>query len=154
MALLQLRGAKNLRTVTIGSSAALTVGASVTAVGNSGGFGRLISARGTVLRLGRSVTVENEIGERHRLSGLIETDAALRPGDSGGPLVNTQGVVIGMDAAATTSRRGRTTNDSFAIPINTALDVAHQIDDRREDVDEHGRVVAAGCRQPPGQTEK
>jgi S1-C subfamily serine protease len=32
-----------------------------------------------------------------------------------------------MDVAATTSRRGRTTDDSFAIPINTALDVAHKI---------------------------
>jgi S1-C subfamily serine protease len=33
-----------------------------------------------------------------------------------------------MDVAATTSPRGRTTNDSFAIPINTALGVAHQIE--------------------------
>jgi S1-C subfamily serine protease len=33
-----------------------------------------------------------------------------------------------MDAAATTSRRGGTANDSYAIPINTALDIAHQIE--------------------------
>ena len=67
-------------------------------------------------------------GRRPRLSGLIETSAPLQPGDSGGPLVDTSGAVIGMDAAATSSRRGRTTNDSFAIPINTALDVARQIE--------------------------
>src|SRR4029078_35136 len=31
------------------------------------------------------------------------------------------------DAAATTSSRGRTTNDSFAIPINKVLDIARTI---------------------------
>ncbi len=122
VAVLQLRGAENLRTVTIGSSATLTVGARVTAVGNSGGGGRLISVRGRVIRLRTSVTVENESGEQHRLAGLIETNAGLRPGDSGGPLLDSAGRVIGMDTAASPFARR-----SFAIPIATAARVTEQI---------------------------
>jgi len=122
VAVLQLRGAENLRTVAIGSSASLTVGASVTAVGNSGGFGRLISGRGRVIRLKRSITVQSDSGERYRLAGLIETNAALRPGDSGGPLLDSAGRVVGMDTAASPFARR-----AFAIPIATATRVTNQI---------------------------
>jgi S1-C subfamily serine protease len=122
VAVLQLRGAKNLRTITIGSSATLTVGASVTAIGNSGGFGRLLSARGRVIRLRKSVTVQNDLGELQRLTGLIETDAEVRPGDSGGPLLDSAGRVVGMNTAA--SPYGR---DAFSVPIDTATRVTRQI---------------------------
>ena len=122
VAVLQLRGAKNLRTVTIGSSATLRVGASVTAVGNSGGIGRLLSVHGRVIRLRKSVTVQNDSGERHRLTGLIETSAALRPGDSGGPLLDSAGWVVGIDTAA--SPFG---HRAYAIPIATATRVTKQI---------------------------
>lgn len=122
VAVLQLRGAKNLRTVTIGSSATLRVGASVTAVGNSGGIGRLMSVHGRVIRLRKSVTVQNDSGERHRLTGLIETSAALRPGDSGGPLLDSAGRVVGIDTAA--SPFG---HRAYAIPIATATRVTKQI---------------------------
>lgn len=122
VAVLQLRGAQNLRTVTLGSSAALTVGASVTAVGNSGGFGRLIAVRGRVIRLRRSITVENENGERHRLRGMIETSATLRPGDSGGPLLDSAGRVVGVDTAALVYGPR-----AYAIPIATAASVTQQI---------------------------
>jgi S1-C subfamily serine protease len=121
LAVLQLRGATNLRTVTIGSSATLAVGASVTAIGNSGGFGRLISVRGRVIRLRKSVIVENESGERHRLTGLIETNAALRPGDSGGPLLDSAGRVVGINTAASPF------GHAYAIPIATATRVTTQI---------------------------
>jgi S1-C subfamily serine protease len=121
VAVLQLRRATNLSTVTIGSSAALTVGASVTAVGNSGGFGRLISVRGSVIRLRRSITVENDLGQFHRLTGVIETNASLRPGDSGGPLLDTAGRVVGMDTAAAYG------GSAYAIPIATAARVTNQI---------------------------
>jgi S1-C subfamily serine protease len=122
VAVLQLRRATNLRMVTIGSSAALTVGASVTAVGNSGGTGRIISARGRVTRLRTSVTVQDDGGDTQRLTGLIETNAAVRPGDSGGPLLDGAGDVVGMVTAA--SPFGRQT---YAIPIATATRITNQI---------------------------
>jgi len=37
------------------------------------------------------------------MTGLIQTDVALRPGDSGGPLLDAAGRVIGMDNAASPS---------------------------------------------------
>jgi S1-C subfamily serine protease len=126
VAVLQLRGARSLGTVTIGSARALTVGASVTAVGNSGGFGRLLSSRGKVTRLRRSIIAESESGDGQRLSGLIETNAALRPGDSGGPLLDNAGRVVGMNTAA--SPYGRQT---YAVPIDTATRVTEQIVSRK-----------------------
>jgi S1-C subfamily serine protease len=122
VAVLQLRGARNLRTVTIGSSATLTVGASVTAIGNSGGIGRLISVRGRVIRLRKSITVQYDGNERHRLTGLIETNAALRPGDSGGPLLDSGGRVVGINTAALPFG-----HRAYAVPITTATRVVTQI---------------------------
>jgi S1-C subfamily serine protease len=122
VAVLQLRGARNLGMVTLGSSATLRVGASVTAIGNSGGFGRLISAGGRVIRLRRSVSVYNDFGQAHRLTGLIETDAEVRPGDSGGPLLDTGARVVGMNTAG--SPYGR---EAYAVPIATAASVVQQI---------------------------
>ena len=122
VAVLQLRAAKNLRTVTIGSSATLTVGASVTAVGNSGGAGRLVLVRGRVIRLRKSITVEDYNGQSHRMARLIETSAALRPGDSGGPLLDSGGRVVGVNTAA--SPFGRR---AYAVPIATATSVTTQI---------------------------
>jgi S1-C subfamily serine protease len=121
VAVLQLRRAENLRTVTIGSSSGLRVGASVTAVGNSGGFGRLISVSGRVVRLRRSIVVEDDTGRRRWLPGLIETSAALRPGDSGGPLLDSAGRVVGMDTAGSFGGHG------YAVPIATAARVTEQI---------------------------
>jgi S1-C subfamily serine protease len=121
VAVLQLRRATDLGTVTIGSSASLSVGQSVTAVGNSGGYGRLISGRGRVVRLRKSITVENESGELHRLAGVIETDAALQPGDSGGPLLDSAGRVVGMDTAAAWG------GHAYAVPIDTAARIVRQI---------------------------
>jgi S1-C subfamily serine protease len=128
VALLQLQGASGLTAITVGNSDQVTIGQHVVALGNALGQGGAPSiSEGNVTQLNQSIDVSDEDGSSSTLSGLIETSARLQPGDSGGPLVDTSGSVIGMDAAATTSRRGRTSNDSFAIPINTALDVAHQI---------------------------
>jgi S1-C subfamily serine protease len=129
VALLQLQDASGLTAINVGNSDDVTAGEHVVALGNAlGQGGDPAVAQGSVTQLDQSIDVSNEDGTSSTLSGLIETTARLQPGDSGGPLVDSSGLVIGMDAAATTSQRGRTTNDSFAIPINTALDVAKQIE--------------------------
>ena len=61
---------------------------------------------------------------------MIETNANIQPGDSGGPLVNDSGQIIAIDTAASDNHRGasRRGAEGFAIPIDTALSVARQIE--------------------------
>jgi S1-C subfamily serine protease len=130
VAVLQLHNASNLKTVTIGDASKLSVGSRVTAVGNAGGAGRLVSARGTVTGLNRSISVEEDNGSTSQLVGLIETNAALQPGDSGGPLYNSSGSVVGMDTAASSSGSpfaAETEADGYAIPIGKATTIVKQI---------------------------
>jgi S1-C subfamily serine protease len=128
VAVLQLQGASNLKTVSI-SSAKPRLGVTVTALGNAGGTGRITSVTGTVTGLGKSITASDEQGGSEQLIGLIETNAGVEPGDSGGPLVNSSGQVVGMDTAASTGFgfQDVSATDAYAIPIAKALTIAHAI---------------------------
>ena len=126
VAVLKAVGASHLKTVSTAASAKLRIGQAVQAVGNANGTGRLISARGSITGLRRSIAVSDDNGGSKSLSGLIETNAALQPGDSGGPLFNSAQKVIGMDTAASTGYVS-TAADSYAIPIAKALSIAKQI---------------------------
>jgi S1-C subfamily serine protease len=70
IAVLQLAGARGLRTVPLGDSAALRTGEQVTVLGNAGEPGRAPSAvSGTVTGLNQSITADDEaavFSERHR----------------------------------------------------------------------------------------
>lgn len=131
VAVLQLQGASGLQTVPLGDSSAVTVGTRVTALGNAGGVGGTPKvARGSVVALGQAITASDGGGVNvQRLTGLIETNAAIRPGDSGGPLVTSTGRVVAMDAAASASFTAQpTAPQGYAIPINEALGIARQIE--------------------------
>ena len=127
IAVLQLQGASGLATAPIGDSSSVQVGDSVTAFGNAQGRGGApVAAPGTVTALGQQITASDQTGQNpENLSGMIQTNAPIQPGDSGGPLVNGDGKVIGIDTAASGSRRGAV--QAFAIPIDTAINYAHQI---------------------------
>jgi S1-C subfamily serine protease len=131
VALLQIDGASNLKTVKLGDSTKVAVGDQVVAIGNALGLpGPPSVSEGTITALNQSITASDEGGgNAENLSGLLQTDAPLRPGDSGGPLVNTGGQVIGMDTAASGGRRSTSaSNVAFAIPIDSAMGVARQIE--------------------------
>ncbi len=140
VAVLQLSGASGLTTATTGNSSTVKVGDNVVGLGNAGGVGGTPSvAAGTVTALNQSITASDESsGSSEQLSGLIETNADIQAGDSGGPLVNAYGQVIGMDTAASSnfqfggSGSSNSGQDSgtqgYAIPINTALSIASQIE--------------------------
>jgi S1-C subfamily serine protease len=130
VAVLQLQGASNLKTVSVNSSK-LTVGQAVTALGNAGGTGKLTSATGKVTGLSKVITANDEQGGSEQLTGLIETNANIQPGDSGGPLLDKAGRVLGMDTAASTGggfQMASVTTDAYAIPIGKALTIAKQIE--------------------------
>jgi S1-C subfamily serine protease len=129
VALLQLNGASNLRTASLGDSTKLHVGDNVTATGNAGGTGKLSSATGRITGLGKTITAGDEQNGSEQLTNLIETNADLQPGDSGGPLFDSSHHVIGMNTAASVGFSFQTTSatDAYAIPIKKALGLVNQI---------------------------
>ncbi len=130
IALIQLQNASGLHPVPIGDSAKVKTGAAVMALGNAEGRSQIVSATGQVTGIDQTITASDQGGAvtSETLHGMIETNANVVAGDSGGPLVNSAGQVIGMDTAGNevgfTQQQAAT---GFAIPINTALAVAHQI---------------------------
>ena len=138
VAVLQASGASNLRPITVANSSTLRVGQHVTATGNAGGSGRLISTNGTVTGLGKTITASDEQNGGEQLVGLIETSADLQPGDSGGPLFDSSRRVIGVNTAASVGFSFETaTSDAYAIPINKAVAIAKQIGSGRSTATVH-----------------
>jgi S1-C subfamily serine protease len=128
VAVLKLQNAANLKIVTTGNSGAVKVGQKVTALGNAGGAGgKPIAAAGKITATRQTITATDDNGISERLTGLLQTDAALQPGDSGGPLLNANGKVIGMDTAASVGFRFQAGGAGYAIPINKALSFARLI---------------------------
>jgi S1-C subfamily serine protease len=128
VALIQIQGVSGLPTVTAGDASSLSVGQAVVAIGNALGRGGAPAVTsGSITALDRSITATDQGRSAEHLSGLIQTDAPIKPGDSGGALVDSQGAVVGMITAGSSSGSTRTANTGFAIPINTALDIVTQI---------------------------
>ena len=130
IAVLQADGASGLTTAPLGNSSSVTVGQSVIAIGNAlNKPGAPTVTEGTVTGLGRAISVTGDIGTVEQLQNLVETSAPLQPGNSGGPLFDTTGHVVAITTAASAGNipNGGTT-DGYAIPIDDALTVAHQIE--------------------------
>lgn len=117
--------ATGLPVVPIGNPKTLRVGDWVVAIGAPFGFDRSVTA-GIVSALGRSLPQEEYVP-------FIQSDVAVNPGNSGGPLFNMSGQVVGINSQIY-SESGGWMGVSFAIPIDVALNVAHQLND-------HGKVV-------------
>jgi S1-C subfamily serine protease len=145
IAVLHLKSASGLATVTVGDSAKVHVGQRVTAVGNARGKGSLTRSTGTITALGRTITAGDGVNSE-RLVGLIQTDAALQPGDSGGPLLDASDHVIGIDTAATTGFTFQSTaGGGYAIPIDRAVSVARVIEAGRSTTAVHvGKTAFLG----------
>jgi S1-C subfamily serine protease len=128
IAVVQLRGASGLPTAPLGNSSHVGIGDPVLAIGNAGGRG-LSRTNGTVTSLGQTIVATDQLASAEQLTGMIETNADIHAGDSGGPLLDSSGRVVGMDTAASESYhfQSHTAAKGFAIPIDTALAIANQI---------------------------
>jgi len=130
IAVIKLTDASGLKVASFGDTKAASVGASVIGIGNAGGVGGTPSAvSGSITALDQSITASDESSSTsEKLEGLIQTDADIQPGDSGGPLVTLDGKIIGIDTAASSGFSFSTSsNQGFAIPVDTALSLAHSI---------------------------
>jgi len=112
---------KTLVALPLGDSANLLVGQKVLAIGNPFGFSSTLTT-GVVSAVGRTI----QTGETTLIDEAIQTDAAINQGNSGGPLLNTHGEVIGINSAIYTPS-GTTAGIGFAIPINTAKNIAQDL---------------------------
>ena len=110
--------ASGLPAVKLGNSDSLQVGQWVLAIGAPFGLERS-ATQGIVSALGRSLPDE-------RYVPFIQTDVAVNPGNSGGPLFDLSGRVVGINSQIY-SQTGGYMGLSFAIPVNTAMDVVNQI---------------------------
>jgi 2-alkenal reductase len=95
----------------IRDSSTVKVGEMAIAIGSPYGYMNTVTV-GVVSGLGRSLGGLTRNGSR--LSGLIQTDAALNPGNSGGPLLDAQGQVIGVNSAIDNTDDARSIG--FAVP--------------------------------------
>jgi S1-C subfamily serine protease len=130
VSVIQLQDASGLRTVPLGDSSTVKQGDPVVAIGNAEGVGGSPTVvTGTITQLNQTITASDDLGGSETLHGMLQTNANIQEGDSGGPLVNASGKVIGMDTAASSGSFGNQGGSTvgFAIPINRALSIAHQI---------------------------
>jgi serine protease Do len=107
-----------------GNSDALRLGEWVLAIGNPYNLTSTVTA-GIVSAKARSINI---LSDNMAIEAFIQTDAAVNPGNSGGALVNTQGQLVGINAAIA-SRTGAFSGYSFAIPVSIVRKV---VDDIRE----------------------
>lgn len=131
IAVLQMNGASHLTTVPLGDSSSVSIGDSVVAIGNAlGAGGAPAVTTGSVTALDQTITAGDSGAATETLTGMIQMDAFIQPGDSGGPLVNANGKIVGIDAAAQSAGRfgDQGSNIGYAIPINSALSIARQIE--------------------------
>ncbi|MDQ3856593.1 MAG: trypsin-like peptidase domain-containing protein [Chloroflexota bacterium] len=144
LAVLRVRSS-GLKALKLGDSSKLETGEQVVAIGSALGLlGGPTVTTGVVSALNRSETEPSsqtptlpgyfpgESGSAQSgasLFGLIQTDAAVNPGNSGGPLLDMTGAVIGINTLGQRSTdSGQTVEGiNFAIPINSAREVAREI---------------------------
>ncbi len=111
------------------SSSSVQVGDAVYAIGNPYGLDETLT-RGIVSALGREISAP----DGSKITGAIQTDAALNPGNSGGPLLNEQGDVIGVDsqiasdAANAEGSQPGSTGVGFAISSDTVAQAVKKIE--------------------------
>ena len=118
-----------LKPLTLASSSSVQVGDTVYAIGTPYGLEETFT-KGIVSALSREISAP----DGSKITGAIQTDAALNPGNSGGPLIDEQGEVIGVnsqiasDAAQTEGSQPGSTGVGFAISSNTVATAIKKIE--------------------------
>lgn len=116
IALIKIEAKRKLPFLRMGSSSDVQVGEWVAAFGNPYGYGHTMT-KGIISAIGREIDELN-------LFPFMQTDASINPGNSGGPLVNTQGLVIGVNAAIDQRAQGI----GFVIPIDNVKSILPQLE--------------------------
>ena len=93
----------------------VAIGQEVVAIGNALGEGQSVTT-GIISAKDRSITVNNVT-----FTGLLMTDAAINSGNSGGALLNSEGKVIAINFAKTSS--DGVEGMAYSIPVSNVKDI-------------------------------
>ncbi|WP_185878083.1 S1C family serine protease [Blattabacterium cuenoti] len=124
---------KNLPFVYFSDSNKVKVGEWVLAIGNPFDLNSTVTA-GIISAKNRSLGILRE-ENISAIESFFQTDAAVNPGNSGGALLNTNGELIGINTAISSSS-GNFIGYSFAAPSNLVLKVV-------QDIKKYGEVKRA-----------
>jgi len=113
---------KGLSFLNYGNSDSVKVGEWVLAVGNPFNLTSTVTA-GIISAKARNLNI---LGKNSQIESFLQTDAAVNPGNSGGALVNTDGQLVGVNAAIA-SNTGSYLGYSFAIPVNIVKKVVNDL---------------------------
>jgi hypothetical protein len=115
LALLRIKPAKDLPTLKLGDSGALSAGDQIFAIGNPLGVFDYSVTEGLISQV-RLVCGQEDIAAQHCKQELtvLQISAAISPGSSGGPLFNQFGEVVGITTAIITAGQ----NINLAVPGN------------------------------------
>ncbi|MEW9547217.1 S1C family serine protease [Nonomuraea sp. NPDC050783] len=160
LAVIKVDDPSGLRPATFGDSSKVRVGQIVLAMGNPLGLSGSVT-EGIVSAVGRTISEPQESGSPGAtIANAVQTSAAINPGNSGGALVNLSGHVIGIPTLAATNPDlggGAAPGIGFAIPGNTAVDIANQIikdgkvtNSRRAALGIRGSTVVGSDGEPSG----
>lgn len=110
----------SLPQATFGTSAHLSVGQTVIAIGSPLGNQGSVTV-GVISALHRTISASGQTGSSsEQLEDVLQTDASINPGNSGGPLADTSGNVVGVNVATA----GNANNIGYSIPADVARYVA------------------------------
>lgn len=128
LALIKVDSKRKLPVIRCGTSSDLMRGEHVIAIGNPYGYHHSVT-EGIVSALHRDIPVNGT----QEYPDLIQTDASINPGNSGGPLLNSEGEMIGINAAVRIGAQGI----GFAIPVDRAIEIAARmvVNHRRSKLD-------------------
>lgn len=115
LALLRIKPTKDLPTLRLGDSDAMTAGDQIVAIGNPLGFDNSVTS-GLISQVRHRPCGPDDIAAQHCRQELtvLQISAAISPGSSGGPLFNQFGEVVGVTTAIITAGQ----NINLAVPAN------------------------------------
>jgi S1-C subfamily serine protease len=132
VAVLGLIDAAALPAISVGDAATVSLGEPALVIGRVPGTNEIAPQAGSVTARHRQIEAgdANDPSGVETLRDMVQIDAPTRPSDSGGPVIDTHGKVIAMTTAASNGRvfHEQSAGTTFAIPIDTVVQVADRVD--------------------------
>ncbi|MDX2960702.1 S1C family serine protease [Streptomyces acidiscabies] len=132
LAVVRVKGVRNLTPLPLGNSDGVQVGDPVVAIGAPFDLSGTVTS-GIISATERPITAGGD-GSDVSYVDALQTDAPINPGNSGGPLLDARGRVIGINSAIRSANGSDTgTGQSgsvglgFAIPVNQGKRIAEEL---------------------------